>query len=111
MKLLEPSNSWVRPLKGDTVLGMEPISEVDVRSRVCRDAASDEDAANVASGEGDNGCELTSLYDSKSKRQPAQTTCHLQILQTRETGQTAWKRSTHLRIADQREGREARKAR
>ena len=61
MKLLEPSNSWVRPLKDDTVLGMEPISKVDVRSRVCRDMASDEDAANVTSGEDDNGCELTSL--------------------------------------------------
>lgn len=45
------------------VLGILPVSEVDVRSRVWRDAARDEDPASVASGDGDNVCELTSLPD------------------------------------------------
>ena len=53
----------MRPLKDDKAPGIEPVSEVDVRSRVCRDAASDEDAASVASGDGDNAWEFTSLHD------------------------------------------------
>lgn len=68
VRLLEPSNSCVRPLKDDRLLGIEPVSDVDVRSRVRRDAASDEDAARVANGDGDNVWELTSLHDGVSKR-------------------------------------------
>lgn len=64
VRLLEPSNSCVSPLKDVMVLGILPVSEVDVRSRVWRDAARDEDPASVASGDGDNVCELTSLPDS-----------------------------------------------
>lgn len=57
----------MRPLKDDTALGIEPVSEVDVRSRVCREATSDDDAASVANGDGDNAWELTSLRDGVSK--------------------------------------------
>lgn len=101
----------MRPLKDDKVLGMEPVSEVDVRSRVCREAASDEDAASVASGDGDNAWELTSLRDTVSNGLRADSRRYLQILQSCEIGQTAWKRRTHLRIAEQRERGKARKAR
>jgi len=54
VRLFEPSSNWVSPLKDDRAPGIEPVSEVDVRSRVCKDAASDEDAVSVASGDGDN---------------------------------------------------------
>jgi hypothetical protein len=64
----------VRPLKDDRAPGIEPVSEVDVRSReVCRDAENDEDAASVVSGDGDNAWELTSLHDV-SKGHPRRTT-------------------------------------
>lgn len=63
----------MRPLKDDKALGIEPVSEVDVRSRVCREAASDDDAARVASGDGDNAWELTSLRDDVSEGQQVQS--------------------------------------
>jgi len=59
VRLFEPSNNCVRPLNDDRVLGIESVSDVDVRSRVCRELASDEDAASVARGDGDNVWKLT----------------------------------------------------
>ena len=70
VRLFEPSNSCVRFLKDDRLLGIEPVSEVDVRSRVCSDVASNEDAASVASGDGDNAWELTSLHGGVSIGHP-----------------------------------------
>jgi hypothetical protein len=67
VRLFKLSNSCVRPLNDDRELGIKPVSDVDVRSRVCRELASDEDAARIARGDGDNVWELTSLYDSVSK--------------------------------------------
>lgn len=72
VRLLEPSSTCVSPLKDDKALGIVPVSEVDVRSRVCREAARDDDAASVASGDGDNAWELTSLDDSVSKGHPVE---------------------------------------
>lgn len=67
VRLLEPSSSCVSPLKDDRALGMVLVSEVDVRSSVCREAARDDDAASVASGDGDSAWELTNLHSYTSK--------------------------------------------
>ena len=42
-------------------LGIVPANDVDVRSSVCSDEASEEELAMVDSGDGDKDCELTSL--------------------------------------------------
>ena len=77
------------------VLGILPVSEVDVRSRVWRDAARDEDPASVASGDGDNVCELTSLPDGVSE-DIRQGWIDLQSLKSCKIGQTTWKHRTHI---------------
>ena len=73
VRLFEPSNRCVSSLKDDKVLGIVPVREVDVRSRVCREVAKDEDPASVASEEGDSPWELTNLH----------TTCERCTLQKR----------------------------
>jgi len=64
VRLLEPSNNCVSPVKDDMALGIEPVSEVDVRSTVCRDPASAGDVVSDERGEGERGCELTSRFCS-----------------------------------------------
>lgn len=61
VRLLEPSRSCVKLLNDDIEVGIVPVNDVDVRSSVCSDEASEEELAMVDSGDGDKDCELTSL--------------------------------------------------
>lgn len=60
VRLLEPSRSCVKLLNDDIEVGIVPVNDVDVRSSVCNDEASEEELAMVDSGDGDKDCELTS---------------------------------------------------
>lgn len=60
VRLLELSKSCVKFLKDEMEVGIVPVNDVEVRSRVCREAASVEEFTIVDSGDGDKTCELTS---------------------------------------------------
>lgn len=61
VRLFEPSRSCVRLLNDAIEAGIVPVNDVNVRSSVCSEEASEEELAIADNGDGDKDCELTSL--------------------------------------------------